>query len=454
MITPLLQLPLRGDNDVVLARQRARQVAQLLGYDTQQQTRISTAVSEVARIAAGGSARVEYTIDQQGVARQLRVEIGPLNGQIETDESSNGAVIAAMRLMDRCELLCDAPGGRRVLMSQPFPPTRGAERPLDPALLVSRLQEQIRVDAVTPTQELARQNHDLMVVLSAMDSKQTELERLNAELFDTNRGVLALYAELDAQSQQLRRANDLKTRFLSDMSHEFRTPLNSILALTQLLAAHVDGELSHEQQRQIGYIRRSASELLELVNDLLDLAKVESGTITLKSEEFSINALFAALRGIVRPLVASSRVELLLEECDDLPPMCSDELRISQILRNLLSNAIKFTPDGQIRVAARRVPAGAADPDLDQAPAEDCVLFCVADTGVGIAVEDQERIFEEFTQVDNPLQLLARGTGLGLPLCRKLSRLLGGRVWVRSQLGVGSQFFVLLPLSFRAESAE
>jgi signal transduction histidine kinase len=276
-----------------------------------------------------------------------------------------------------------------------------------------------------------------------LDRKQHELERLSAELFDTNRGVLALYAELDQQAERLKRADELKTRFLSNMSHEFRTPLSSILALSRLLLDRVDGELTSEQQRQIGYIQRSAHELLELVNDLLDLAKVEAGKITVRPVEFTVETLFAALRGIMRPVLSTATVELVFEEEAGLPSLYGDEAKVAQILRNFLSNAFKFTPTGEIRVSARFLQAGSvAD---SHRVAEDSVLWCVADTGIGIAAVDTERIFEEFTQIENPIQSQVTGTGLGLPLCRKLATVLDGRVWVESELGRGSRFYLLLP---------
>ena len=184
---------------------------------------------------------------------------------------------------------------------------------------------------------------DLQKAIEELDRRKRQMDHLNAELFDTNRGVLALYAELDDKAETLRRADELKTRFLSNMSHEFRTPLNSILALSRLLTDQVDGTLSSEQHKQVSYIRKSATELLDLVNDLLDLAKVESGKVTLRNAEFSIENLFAALRGMLRPMLTSDSVELIFEDAREVPALYSDEAKVTQILRNFLANAIKFT---------------------------------------------------------------------------------------------------------------
>jgi CheY-like chemotaxis protein/two-component sensor histidine kinase len=226
------------------------------------------------------------------------------------------------------------------------------------------------------------------------------------------------------------------------MSHEFRTPLNSMLALSRLLMEDVERPLTTEQKRQVGYIRQAAEDLTELVNDLLDLAKVEAGKIVIRPAEFDVRDLFAALRGMLRPLLLNDQVNLVFEEPEGLPTMHTDEGKVSQILRNLLSNALKFTERGEIRVSARPAGIGSTGP---------LIAFSVADTGIGIAAADQPRIFEEFGQLDNPLQRRVRGTGLGLPLVRRLVTLLGGSVSLESTPGVGSTFTTVVPARFTAE---
>jgi signal transduction histidine kinase/DNA-binding response OmpR family regulator len=283
-------------------------------------------------------------------------------------------------------------------------------------------------------QELQHQNQELLNALEEIRTRQIELTRLNRELEDTNRGVVALYAELDEKADHLRRADELKSRFLSNMSHEFRSPLNSILALSGLLLDRSDGELTSEQEQQTEYIRRAARDLLDLVNDLLDLAKVEAGKVEAKPLEFRVADLFAALRGMLRPLLLNQAVDLVFEDVEQIPAMFSDEGKISQILRNFISNALKFTERGEVRVSA-----SLAGKD---------VVFTVADTGIGIAPEDQLRIFQDFAQVDSPIQRRVKGTGLGLPLSQKLATLLGGEVRVQSQLGIGSTFTVELPVRY------
>jgi DNA-binding response OmpR family regulator len=175
---------------------------------------------------------------------------------------------------------------------------------------------------------------------------------------------------------------------------------------------------------------------LELVNDLLDLAKIEAGKIDVKPAPFDVANLFSALRGMLRPLLVSSTVNLVFEEPQGVPPMQTDEGKVSQILRNFISNAIKFTEQGEVRVTATPSEDGVA------------VVFSVADTGIGIAEADQARIFEEFSQIEHPLQRKVKGTGLGLPLCRKLAGLLGGSVEVASRSGEGAVFTATIPVAF------
>jgi signal transduction histidine kinase len=254
---------------------------------------------------------------------------------------------------------------------------------------------------------------------------------------ETNKGVVALYAELDDQAALLREAADLKSRFLSYMSHEFRTPLTSITSLTNLLLARMDGPLTSEQVRQVEFVRGAALELTEMVNDLLDLAKVEAGRITISPEWFEMVDLFSALRGMFKPIAASSSVSLVFEESASIPRIYTDDKKLSQILRNYISNALKFTTEGEVRIVAQMI-------------AEAEVEFSVADTGIGIASEHLPALFSDFVQIDTRLQRRLRGTGLGLSLARKFATLLGGRVGATSVLGKGSRFWVAIPLRYQA----
>jgi signal transduction histidine kinase/DNA-binding response OmpR family regulator len=289
-------------------------------------------------------------------------------------------------------------------------------------------------------EELQQQNQELLRALDELRARQLELAQLNRELDETNRGVVALYAELDDRADFLQRASELKSHFLSNMSHEFRTPLNSISALSQILLDRLDGELSGEQEKQVRFIKGSAQDLTDLVNDLLDLAKVEAGKVTIRPANFDVNTLFAALRGMLRPLLAqNSSVKLVFDDPDENIQIYSDEGKVSQILRNFISNALKFTERGEVRVSVSR-------------GTDNSISFSVADTGIGIYESDIERIFQEWTQIDGKLQKVAKGSGLGLPLSRKLAQLLGGNVQVKSHVGIGSTFTVIIPMSFAGQT--
>ncbi len=272
-----------------------------------------------------------------------------------------------------------------------------------------------------------------------MQQLRMEADALRAELDETNQGVLALYAELDQQAEQLREVSELKSRFLSYMSHEFRTPLGSILSMTRLLEDGMDGPLTDEQRRQVRFISASTSELSEMVDDLLDLAKIEAGRITISPAWFDLMDLFSALRGMFRPLVEGDRLDLLFEDPPALPMLYTDDKKLAQILRNFISNALKFTPNGQVVVSARM-------------QGDDSVRFSVRDTGIGIPAELQSTLFEDFVQVDTPLQKRLRGTGLGLSLCKRFAELLGGHVGVDSVVGEGSDFYVVLPYKLAEEA--
>jgi signal transduction histidine kinase len=277
--------------------------------------------------------------------------------------------------------------------------------------------------------------NELLTLRERLAMSETEVETLRTELEETNQGVVALYAELDDRATQLREAIDLKGRFLSYMSHEFRTPLTSMQSLTGILLARLDGPLTGEQETQIRLIRRSVSELTEMVDDLLDLAKMDAGRITISAEWFEMVDLFSALRGIFRPIVANSSVSLIFAEPQSVPRIYTDDKKLSQILRNFISNALKFTTQGHVSVSAIM-------------PATDLVEFAVTDTGIGISAEHLPMLFNDFMQLDTRLQRRLRGTGLGLSLARKFAHLLGGEVGADSELGKGSRFWVRLPVRY------
>ena len=445
MTPALLDMGLRFEQDIVAARARIRRAAALLGFDPTDQARLGAAVSEIARNALqhGGGGRVMAEIVAGTEAPELAVLVedhGPgMASPQQVLDASAGGLLAARRLLRDLEVTSSLGGGTRVRLRRRLP------RATMPA--PARLREIVRElsqDALgDPYLELRRQNEELVRALQLAAQRQEELSNLNRELDDTNRGVLALYAELDARAESLRKANELRGRVLSQVSHEFRTPLNAIASLARLLDDEADGPLLPEQRIQVRHILRSGLELIDMVNDLLDLAKVDAGKLEARMLPFEVEALFGALRGMFRPLLpASGAVSLSFEHDGGPVTLTSDEAKVAQILRNLISNAIKFTERGEVRVRSTAGPG-------------DTVVFSVRDTGIGIPAGDLRRIFEEFSQVDQPLQRRSQGTGLGLPLSQKLAALLGGRIEVESSAGMGSTFRLVLPVQpAQAEPAE
>ncbi len=439
MKTSITRVEIRYEQDVVYARQRARRIADLLGFDRNDQTRISTAVSEIARNAYqyGRDGEVEFMIEGTTPAQVFTITVrdqGPgikdiqaiLEGRYTSPTGMGRGIVGTRRLMDQFRINTEPGKGTEVTIGKTLPVTAPA---VTPDVLMRIAESLATTDAESPLEEVRVQNQELLRALDELRSQREELE-------NTNQGVLALYAELDEKVTQLRSADQTKSRFLSNMSHEFRTPLNSILALSRLLLDRTDGDLTLEQEKQVTFIHQAADAFSAQINDLLDLAKIEANKVNVKPREFMAEEIFSGLRGILKPLLADKSIELVFESMASLPPLFTDDAKLVQILRNFLSNAIKFTHQGEIRVSAR--------------PGDDgqTVLFSVADTGIGIAPEDHERIFDEYTQVETAQQGKPKGTGLGLPISRKLAELLGGHVTVQSRPGEGATFTITIPVRY------
>jgi signal transduction histidine kinase len=357
---PLLTVTIVREEDVVLARQRARHVAQLLDIDQQDQIRFATAVSELARntyeYAGGGQA--DFVIDDTVIPLRLVArfrDTGPgishldavLDGSYVSPTGMGLGILGARRLSDTFRI--DSTPGQgttieiaKILVRQKHLTTADVRRLVD-ALVNTRPEPTV--------QEIQQQNHELLAALEETRQQRDEVERLNAELAETNRGVLALYAELDDRAAELKQAAEAKSRFFSEMSHELRTPLASISSVSWLLINRVDGPLTNEQAHQVTLISKAAETLRELVDDTLDLAKIEAGGFTPRRGEFRVEELFAALRGMFRPILGNTPVALTFEIAPGLPTMVSDETRVAQVLRNFIANAIKFTPRGEIHSA-------------------------------------------------------------------------------------------------------
>ena len=425
MTDELASLRVRDLTGVFAARRLGRELAAWLGLEQQDQVRVATALSEISRsaVTVGQTAAIVFGADKTSI--MLTVTI---NG-----EPPEEGIAAAARLMDA--VVTD---GRVIRMTK--------RRPQHPTPDLRAVRE--RLAAMLPEStldELRRNNQDLIAALEDVTRQKEQLLALNAELQETNRGVMALYgelseeleqtnrgvvalyAELDEKSEQLRAASESKNRFWANVSHELRTPLNSVIGLTRLLADPA-GSLDSEQLYQVGLIRSSTRTLLTLVNDLLDVAKAESGRFIIDPAEVSLPALLATLRGLTKPMAEGKPVDVVVSAGGAPATVLTDETALTAILRNLLSNAIKYTDSGEVRLTVRTVPGR--------------VEIQVSDTGTGIPAGQLERVFEEFYQVPGARR---GGTGLGLPYARRLAGLLDGELTLTSEAGEGTTAVLSLP---------
>jgi len=303
-------------------------------------------------------------------------------------------------------------------------------------------QEELRVS----NEELEEQSRTLKESAVHLEAQQAELEQTNAqletqaELLQAQKGDLErAQRELTVHSDELVRANQVKSEFLANMSHELRTPLNSALILSKLLADNASGNLTEEQVQFAETIYGANTDLLTLINDILDLSKIEAGKVEVHMELLSLRSMIEQLRRTFDPLAAQKGLHLetsLLDENDDT--IVSDGLRLQQVLKNLVSNAVKFTERGTVRLAVDVLKSSDGVP---------LVRFCVIDSGVGIDPEHQNVIFEAFRQADGSTHRKYGGTGLGLSISRELARLLGGDVTLQSEPGLGSTFTLTVPRS-------
>jgi signal transduction histidine kinase len=221
------------------------------------------------------------------------------------------------------------------------------------------------------------------------------------------------------------------------MSHELRTPLNAILGYTSMLLQGVAGPLDQAAKRQLARIGSNGRHLLTIINEILDISRIEAGRMPLQISRFRIPELVAEVKSELEPIIMRSRLTVTLDLDKDIGPISSDRSKVKQILLNLLSNALKFTHQGGVTIRARRVAE------------ERAIRLSVSDTGIGIAPADQEKIFEDFRQLDNSPTRAYGGTGLGLSICRRLAQMLDGRIAVESTVGKGSTFVLTLPTQGR-----
>jgi PAS domain S-box-containing protein len=285
------------------------------------------------------------------------------------------------------------------------------------------------------------------VITDITERKRAEeaIQELNVNL---ERRVAKRTAELAVAKERAESADQLKSAFLATMSHELRTPLNSIIGFTGIMLQGLAGSLNAEQTKQLGMVQGSARHLLALINDVLDISKIEAGQLEIRAERFDLRSSLEKVAALVKPLAEKKGLALRVALSPDVESAVSDRLRVEQVLLNLLNNAVKFTERGVVTLEARLVKGyiyhNHGTPQL-------VARLCVTDTGIGIKPEDMEKIFQPFRQIDSGLTRQHDGTGLGLTICRRLADLLGGEISAKSTWGEGSVFTFVLPLNRKSK---
>ena len=305
--------------------------------------------------------------------------------------------------------------------------------------------EELRVN----NEELEEQSRALKESQARLEQQQAEMEQTNSQLEEQTQqleiqrdDLTRAKVSLQGKAQELTRASQYKSDFLANMSHELRTPLNSSLILAKLLADNTEGNLNDEQVKFAQSIQSSGNDLLALINDILDLSKIEAGHMDIRLEPVPLKHLLSSLSRTFEPLAKQKGLALITELDETCPPSIeTDRMRLEQILKNLLSNAIKFTEQGAVTIAL-------------SCAANNHVVFTVRDTGIGIVPEQQDLIFEAFRQADGTISRKYGGTGLGLSISRELTRLLGGRITLESAAGVGSSFTITIPRHYSPEHVQ
>jgi signal transduction histidine kinase len=419
---------IRSESDLTRVRDRVRLAARELGFDNVTQIKLTTAASELTRniyeYARTGSITVSVIVnDDRGGVEIVYEDNGPgipelekiLAGDFQSRTGLGKGIAGSRRLMDVFTVESLPGKGTRIETVKWFDDEQRMRRPVDEIRnLFFSASESSVVD------ELQAQNKELVRVLSELTQSRRELEQANRELQEAN--------------DKLKHVDEMKSRFISTIAHEVRTPLSAITGLVSLLARN---KAEPGQRETVERLEKSTTMLIQLVNDLLDLSRLQARRTQIKVQAFDVAELIDAIYNGLKQTASDKGVSFNYEVEPGLPAVTSDPTKVTQVITNLASNAIKFTPSG----GSVLIKAGA---DVD-----DIWRVEVSDTGMGIAEDQIPLIFEEFRQVNTSNPNHTGGTGLGLPISKRLVELLGGRIKVVSAVGAGSNFTVLWPLDVR-----
>src|SRR5688572_4978049 len=405
--TRLGDIYVRREADIVKVRERVRRLAREMGFDPTTQIKITTAVSELTRniyeyaragaitlsLATRGAASAGLSItardDGPGIDEAKLRSI--VRGVYRSPSGLGVGLIGTRRLMDEFDIQSKEGEGTRVAVVKWLPPAEAEEVTGRADFLRDFVNTEEDDSAL---EELARQNRDLVQVLSELEEKREQLERLNGQLEASNR-------ELNDANAKLRELSEMKEEFLALTTHDLRSPLTVISGVINFFTSGRLGDLTSEQKNMVSMMERNTQSLIELVNDLLDASKLESGTMRLDLTSIDLGGLVRELREGMAPMAREKGIALEESVPEKLPPLVADRPKLRRVLANLLSNALKFTPKGG-RVEVGAVPAGRF------------VRVSVSDTGVGIAPEDMERLFDKYEQARSRATRSEKGTGLGL----------------------------------------
>lgn len=436
--TRLGDIYVRREADIVKVRDRVRRLAREVGFDQTTQIKITTAVSELTRnvYEYAKSGVIMLAVVQAGPAVGLRVtarDDGPgippemlrqiAHGSFHSAHGLGVGLAGTRRLMDDFQIESKAGGGTRVTVIKWLPPAQAAALRERIEEVRSRFTE---TDEESAIEELEQQNRDLLAVLAELEEKRDELERLNRELAGSNR-------ELAEANAKLRELAELKEEFLAVTTHDLRSPLTVISGVISFFSSGRLGELTPEQKNMVAMMERNTQNLIELVNDLLESAKIESGTIQLELADVDLPALITEVCETLEPVAVEKELALEARPMKGLPPVRADRTKLRRALVNLVSNALKFTPKGG------RV-------EISLAREAEFIRVSVSDTGVGISAADLPHLFDKYEQARSRATQSEKGTGLGLYITRQLVELHGGEIHVESEIGKGSTFSFTVPV--------
>jgi signal transduction histidine kinase len=443
--TRLGDVYVRREGDIVKVRERVRQLAREMGFDSTTQIKITTAVSEITRniYEYAKSGAITLSVAERGADIGLLVtarDDGPgideatlraiMRGTYRSSSGMGVGLSGTRKLMDEFDIKTAEGEGTRVAVIK-WMPRAAAED-------VKKRNEELRalfsVEADdSAIEELQQQNRDFVAVLAELEEKREELEQLNRQLNETNR-------ELNEANAKLRELADMKEEFLALTTHDLRSPLTVISGVISFFTSGRLGKLSPEQQNMVAMMERNAQSLIELVNDLLDASKLESGALRLDIASIDLGGLVDEVRETMEPMAREKGITMEEHLGHELPPVEADRPKLRRIIVNLLSNAVKFTGKG-------------GTVQLKAEPIGDQVRISISDTGVGIAPEDVERLFDKYEQARSRATRGEKGTGLGLYITKQLVELHGGEIKVTSEVGRGSTFSFTLPIARGATGA-